>query len=86
MVKLAPFRNIQVRITGMPSGAGNASFDIDFGTQICTLVRAVTNPVIINGVAVHRVISGEGTTGGAISYLHSTLVQSRGVLRSDLVS
>lgn len=78
--------NIRIRITGTPSGVGQAYFDLDFGTQTCTYQRAVTNPVLINGIAVHRVITGENNHGGTNDFRISTLTNAHGISRSDLVS
>jgi len=76
--------NIQVRITGMPSGTGNASFDIDFGLQNCTLVRAVSNPQIIFGIPVQRILYGSSVhnTDGDIN----AVLAANGAVYGDLVS
>ena len=75
---------IQVRITGTPSGAGNAVFDLDFGLQNCTLVRAVSNPQIIFGIPVQRILYGSSVhnTDGDIN----AVLAANGAVYGDLVS
>ena len=73
--------NIRIRITGTPSGVGQAYFDLDFGTQTCTYQRAVTNPIIINSVAYHRIVQGFSTSGSLADAL-----ATHGVLFGDLPS
>jgi len=78
--------NIQVRITGMPSGTGNASFDIDFGLQNCTLTRNVTTPITINGVTFDRAVSKViRFTAAGMAYYQAN-VYPAGTIDQDIVT
>ena len=74
--------NIRIRITGTPSGVGQAYFDLDFGTQTCTYQRAVTNPIIINSVAYHRIV--QGFSSGTVSL--ASALATHGIIFGDLPS
>jgi len=77
--------NIQVSITGTPSGPGTASFNIDFGNQSCVLQRSVTNPMIVNGVAFHRIIQGSQIDSGSNNPTLTQAIASHGISVSDLI-
>jgi len=77
--------NIQVSITGTPSGPGTASFNIDFGNQSCVLQRSVTNPIIVNGVAFHRIIQGSQIDRGSNNPTLRQAIASHGISVSDLI-
>ena len=77
---------IQVRITGTPSGAGNASFDLDFGAQTCTLTRNVTTPITINGVTFDRAVSKVYRfTASGMAYFQAN-VYPAGTIDQDIVT